>query len=83
MNIEEIHLEDDNTGETSTTHSENFEGNGVKEVASVSRGPLNLVAKDIKKVNENYFGAYSSFEIHREMISDKVLNFSVVPFHFR
>ncbi|CAK7336488.1 unnamed protein product [Dovyalis caffra] len=33
---------------------------------------VNLVAKDIKKVNENYFGAYSSFGIHREMISDKV-----------
>lgn len=35
---------------------------------------LNLVAKDIKKVNESYFGSYSSFGIHREMISDKVLN---------
>ena len=80
VNIEEIHLEDDNTGETSATHSENFEGNGVKEVDSVSRGPLNLVAKDIKKVNEKYFGAYSSFGIHREMISDKVLNFQLYRF---
>uniref|UniRef100_A0A2P2LE80 Arginine N-methyltransferase family protein n=1 Tax=Rhizophora mucronata TaxID=61149 RepID=A0A2P2LE80_RHIMU len=33
---------------------------------------MNLAAKDIKKINENYFGAYSSFGIHREMISDKV-----------
>lgn len=33
---------------------------------------MNLVDKDIKKANANYFGAYSSFGIHREMISDKV-----------
>ncbi|KAG9454921.1 hypothetical protein H6P81_007825 [Aristolochia fimbriata] len=32
----------------------------------------NVAAKEIKNVNENYFGAYSSFGIHREMISDKV-----------
>ncbi|KAF6155428.1 hypothetical protein GIB67_019954 [Kingdonia uniflora] len=32
----------------------------------------NVVAKEIKNVNDNYFGAYSSFGIHREMISDKV-----------
>lgn len=31
-----------------------------------------VVEKDIKKVNESYFGSYSSFGIHREMISDKV-----------
>ncbi|XP_028782201.1 probable protein arginine N-methyltransferase 3 [Neltuma alba] len=30
------------------------------------------LAKHIMKVNENYFGAYSSFGIHREMLSDKV-----------
>ena len=30
------------------------------------------VEKDIKKVNESYFGSYSSFGIHRDMISDKV-----------
>jgi protein arginine N-methyltransferase 3 len=35
---------------------------------------MNLVDKDIKKANANYFGAYSSFGIHREMISDKVLS---------
>ncbi|CAN1813564.1 Probable protein arginine N-methyltransferase 3 [Linum perenne] len=33
---------------------------------------INLSAKDVKKVNEGYFGAYSSFGIHRDMISDKV-----------
>ncbi|KAJ0263883.1 protein arginine N-methyltransferase 3 [Hirschfeldia incana] len=31
-----------------------------------------LVGRNIRKVNENYFGSYSSFGIHREMISDKV-----------
>lgn len=29
-------------------------------------------ANEIKIVNKNYFGLYSSFGIHREMISDKV-----------
>ncbi|KAB2627347.1 protein arginine N-methyltransferase 3 [Pyrus ussuriensis x Pyrus communis] len=28
-------------------------------------------SKDIKNVNDDYFGAYSSFGIHREMLSDK------------
>ncbi|CAD5322812.1 unnamed protein product [Arabidopsis thaliana] len=31
-----------------------------------------LVNRNIRKVNENYFGSYSSFGIHREMLSDKV-----------
>ncbi|KDP40554.1 hypothetical protein JCGZ_24553 [Jatropha curcas] len=67
-NMEEICLADDN----SAACSDNFKENGIKEVASVSKGLLNLVSKDIKKVNESYFGSYSSFGIHREMISDKV-----------
>ncbi|RVW36398.1 putative protein arginine N-methyltransferase 3 [Vitis vinifera] len=55
---------------------------GAKEhVGSFKRKPkdkhlrvsfANVVSKEIKNVNENYFGAYSSFGIHREMISDKV-----------
>lgn len=36
----------------------------------------NVAAREIKNVNENYFGAYGSFGIHREMISDKVLHCS-------
>ncbi|XP_022966973.1 probable protein arginine N-methyltransferase 3 isoform X2 [Cucurbita maxima] len=32
----------------------------------------NFYSKDIKNVNESYFGSYSSFGIHREMLSDKV-----------
>ncbi|KAL1204763.1 putative protein arginine N-methyltransferase 3 [Cardamine amara subsp. amara] len=31
-----------------------------------------LVTRNIRKVNENYFGSYSSFGIHKEMLSDKV-----------
>lgn len=31
-----------------------------------------VVSDKIKNINENYFGSYSSFGIHREMISDKV-----------
>ncbi|KAK9157376.1 hypothetical protein Scep_003950 [Stephania cephalantha] len=32
----------------------------------------NVVAKEISNVNEHYFGAYGSYGIHKEMISDKV-----------
>ncbi|XP_077244620.1 protein arginine methyltransferase 3 [Tasmannia lanceolata] len=32
----------------------------------------NVAAREIKNVNESYFGAYGSFGIHREMLSDKV-----------
>ncbi|KAK8299144.1 hypothetical protein V6Z11_D05G303700 [Gossypium hirsutum] len=31
-----------------------------------------VVEKDIKKINDSYFGSYSSFGIHRDMISDKI-----------
>ncbi|VVA97332.1 unnamed protein product [Arabis nemorensis] len=31
-----------------------------------------LVGRNIRKANENYFGSYSSFGIHKEMLSDKV-----------
>lgn len=35
---------------------------------------------DIKNANENYFGSYGSFGIHREMLSDKVLYYLSVYF---
>lgn len=44
----------------------------------VSRG--SLYSKDIKNVNDSYFGSYSSFGIHREMLSDKVLYYFPVYF---
>ncbi|MQM21610.1 hypothetical protein Taro_054653 [Colocasia esculenta] len=31
----------------------------------------NVAAREIKSINEDYFGSYDSFGIHREMISDK------------
>ncbi|KAK1292576.1 putative protein arginine N-methyltransferase 3 [Acorus calamus] len=33
---------------------------------------VNVAAREIKNVNDSYFGAYGSFGIHKEMISDKV-----------
>lgn len=56
-------------------------GQGLSDAGASEKNPrdtdflvshLNFAAKDIKRVNENYFGSYSSFGIHREMISDKV-----------
>ncbi|RWW24444.1 hypothetical protein BHE74_00002623 [Ensete ventricosum] len=38
----------------------------------------NVAAKQMKNVNEKYFGSYGSFGIHREMLSDKVRHFAVV-----
>ena len=32
----------------------------------------NVAEKEIKTINESYFGAYSQFAIHREMLSDQV-----------
>lgn len=32
----------------------------------------NVAEKEIKTINESYFGAYSRFAIHREMLSDQV-----------
>ncbi|KAK8579773.1 hypothetical protein V6N13_142946 [Hibiscus sabdariffa] len=31
-----------------------------------------VVEKDIKRVNDSYFGSYSAFGIHRDMISDRI-----------
>ncbi|KAI5410918.1 hypothetical protein KIW84_056167 [Lathyrus oleraceus] len=41
------------------------------EEGSLMGNPPSHIAKHIKKVNESYFGSYSSFGIHREMLSDK------------
>lgn len=35
-----------------------------------------IASNEIKNTNKSYFGAYSSYGIHREMISDKVKNMS-------
>lgn len=41
------------------------------EEGSLISNPQNHIATHIRKVNESYFGSYSSFGIHREMLSDK------------
>ncbi|XP_027165818.1 probable protein arginine N-methyltransferase 3 [Coffea eugenioides] len=38
----------------------------------LSLSSAEVAANEIKDINKNYFGSYSSFGIHREMISDKV-----------
>ncbi|CAN6810320.1 unnamed protein product [Brassica oleracea] len=43
--------------------------NGKDEEARVC--DERLAGRNVRKVNENYFGSYSSFGIHKEMISDK------------
>jgi protein arginine N-methyltransferase 3 len=42
------------------------------EEGSLMGNPQNHIITHIRKVNESYFGSYSSFGIHREMLSDKV-----------
>ncbi|XXG41195.1 hypothetical protein AAC387_Pa01g1713 [Persea americana] len=44
----------------------------LREISLDDDNTLGVSAKEIKNVNESYFGAYSSFGIHREMLSDKV-----------
>ncbi|KAJ4833948.1 hypothetical protein Tsubulata_016659, partial [Turnera subulata] len=52
-----------------TVANEVFESPKGKLADTDSKGStLMRSRKDIKKANENYFGAYSSFGIHREMI---------------
>ncbi|WJX36641.1 Protein arginine N-methyltransferase 3 [Trifolium repens] len=41
------------------------------EEGSLMGNPQNHIVTHIRKVNESYFGSYSSFGIHREMLSDK------------
>ncbi|KAI3990041.1 hypothetical protein MKX01_013527 [Papaver californicum] len=52
------------------TDSESSNNKEKRKLGKVSFA--NVVAKEIKTVNENYFRAYGKFGIHREMISDKV-----------
>ncbi|KAL0717053.1 hypothetical protein Bca4012_066375 [Brassica carinata] len=84
----DLSIDDDATGESSVSSSKDVtlisncselkrscvDGlvvvNGKEEEARVCEG--RLVGRNIRKVNENYFGSYSSFGIHKEMISDKV-----------
>lgn len=44
----------------------------AREEGHLMASSQNHIAKHIKKINESYFGSYSSYGIHREMLSDKV-----------
>ncbi|CAN8259635.1 unnamed protein product [Cochlearia groenlandica] len=49
--------------------------NGIyaeRDADKLRSGDGKLVGRNIRKVDENYFGSYSSFGIHKEMLSDKV-----------
>ncbi|GLT64965.1 hypothetical protein SLA2020_374240 [Shorea laevis] len=64
------HLNEANSSEKALTNGTDCDGNLKDKHSRIDL--VNLVGKQIKKVNEDYFGSYSSFGIHREMIGDKV-----------
>ncbi|VAH43317.1 unnamed protein product [Triticum turgidum subsp. durum] len=59
-----------------TTESNGGDNNGTLSEEQTDRQlkitRASVTAKEIKKVDDNYFGSYSSFDIHREMLGDKV-----------
>uniref|UniRef100_A0A453AYA4 type I protein arginine methyltransferase n=4 Tax=Triticinae TaxID=1648030 RepID=A0A453AYA4_AEGTS len=59
-----------------TTESNGGDNNGSLSEEQTDRQlkitRASVTAKEIKKVDDNYFGSYSSFGIHREMLGDKV-----------
>ncbi|PKA58488.1 putative protein arginine N-methyltransferase 3 [Apostasia shenzhenica] len=77
-------IADTTSGKDLTTHvgksisNDIFEGLGAGELCQRRKDRklkvsfANVAAREIKNVNEDYFGSYSSFGIHREMIGDKV-----------
>lgn len=71
------HLNRDSSSKGELINGKDPMGHALCSVKDPKRGPFvansqNNIAKHIKKVNESYFGSYSSFGIHREMLSDKV-----------
>lgn len=87
-NFEKMSIDDETDLETYATNFELLKSckeNSVEEVASSSANngassdvkkaksfSVNGVDREIMIVNKDYFGSYSSFGIHKEMISDKV-----------
>lgn len=53
---------------------------GKGDDKKVSSSFKNHAANNVQRVNKSYFGAYSSFGIHREMLGDKVS--SLFLYHF-
>ncbi|XP_061351154.1 probable protein arginine N-methyltransferase 3 isoform X2 [Gastrolobium bilobum] len=81
QNAETASVSDDHMKWASSSDKELISGKDSRGCVSSIKDPeegrlmansQNHIAKHIKVVNENYFGSYSSFGIHREMLSDKV-----------
>nr|KYP34437.1 putative protein arginine N-methyltransferase 3 [Cajanus cajan] len=73
-------ISNDHLNRASSSNKELTNGDGSRHVLCSDKDPegghlmgnsQNHIVKHIKKVNESYFGSYSSFGIHREMLSDK------------
>lgn len=60
------------TGTNLNLRAEVRSSKGIYENGKGGNRLKRLTANNVRTVNENYFGAYSSYGIHREMISDKV-----------
>lgn len=81
------------SGEKSASIVDTTLSNGIVTAeagVSLSRNPNDLdsslyiakvAANKIKDVNKNYFGGYSSYGIHRDMISDKVSSTLAIVLH--
>ncbi|XP_068657978.1 probable protein arginine N-methyltransferase 3 [Aristolochia californica] len=67
-----IYLEDENVLDAVLYELDYVHGTFKKKDKSLKVSFANVAAREFKIVHENYFGVYSSFGIHREMISDKV-----------
>ncbi|XP_071716065.1 probable protein arginine N-methyltransferase 3 [Rutidosis leptorrhynchoides] len=86
--LKNISIDDENDLKLYASNSELLESckeNMVNEVDSIpeddgasssdkkrSKSFVNVVDREVMIVNKDYFGSYSSFGIHKEMISDKV-----------
>lgn len=71
VNVMSGHLEKATTN--GITHGEDMgSSNRRSKDKNLRVSFANVAAREIKNANESYFGAYSSFGIHREMLSDKV-----------
>ncbi|RDY03738.1 putative protein arginine N-methyltransferase 3, partial [Mucuna pruriens] len=77
---ENASVSNDHLNGVSSSNKELTNGEDSRHVSCSDKDPeeghlmansQNRIAKHIKKINESYFGSYSSFGIHREMLSDK------------
>ncbi|XP_078438497.1 protein arginine methyltransferase 3 [Wolffia australiana] len=79
VNVDEVKVDQATSGNgftDSRVQETEIQGEGKSQISFKEKRSgvhfSNASARNIKTVNEDYFGSYSSFGIHREMISDKV-----------